>query len=145
MHLLPVQRRKIQWTRGLQQICRLLERHAAENTGIAPAARYMPVLVTGHGEIKVDMKHASRTAKISHCSLPRCQKNDHGELKDKFKRCKRCKVAKYCSKEHQVEHWKVHKRECKKHPLKAKKKKIQLPQSKTSVIDVLGVEKKKTY
>ena len=111
MQLRPVQERKMQWTRGLQQMCRLLERH--EHTGLAKNATVIKFIVAGQTEI--DMKYESQVGKFSHCSLPRCKKSDMGMLKEKFKRCKRCAVAKYCSKEHQVEHWKVHKRECKKH------------------------------
>ena len=32
---------------------------------------------------------------------------------EKFKRCSRCKTAKYCSSECQRSHWKKHKKECK--------------------------------
>lgn len=47
----------------------------------------------------------------SHCSLPRCNKSDFGKTK-KFQQCSDCKVAKYCSRDHQAEHWTVHKQEC---------------------------------
>ena len=110
MQLLPVQRRKMLWTRGLQLMCRLLKRH--KRNGVAENASFIPFVVAGQKE--VDMKVMSRIAKFSNCSLPHCNKYDT-KLQEKFKRCKRCAVAKYCSKEHQVEHWKVHKRECKKH------------------------------
>jgi hypothetical protein len=32
---------------------------------------------------------------------------------DHFKRCSACKTIVYCCKEHQLEHWPAHKRECK--------------------------------
>ena len=32
----------------------------------------------------------------------------------KLQQCSRCKVARYCCKDHQTEHWKVHKNHCKK-------------------------------
>ena len=113
MQLLPVQQRKIQWTRGLQQMCRLLEHHEVE--WLAKQALSIPLLVAG--KVELNLKHLSKMIKVSHCSLPGCPRNDRASSQN-FKRCKRCAVAKYCSKKHQREHWKVHKRECKKTPLK---------------------------
>lgn len=46
---------------------------------------------------------------MGRCSLPRCKKNVI-ELTEKFKGG--VQLAKYCSKEHQVEHWKAPQREC---------------------------------
>ena len=113
MQLLPVRTRKMHWTRGLKQICQLLEHH--HDKRIVCDATNMPFIVAGSAE--VDMKHESKINKSSHCSLPGCEKND-SQLKKQFQVCTRCKVAKYCSRKHQREHWKVHKRECKKHHLK---------------------------
>ena len=111
MQPLPVEERKMHWTRGLKHMCQLLEHHKLEK--IADQARFIPLFVAGEGE--VDMKMVSRDVKYSHCSLPRCQEDDIMlSTNDKFQVCTRCGVAKYCSREHQAEHWKVHKRECKK-------------------------------
>ena len=97
------------WTRGLQQMCQLLEHH--EDEGFARAAAQMPLLVAG--AVEVDLKMHARNHKLSDCSLPRCEKDDVN-LKNRFQVCTRCKVAKYCSRKCQAEHWNVHKRECKK-------------------------------
>jgi len=108
----------MQWTRGLAQMCQLLEHHKRED--FANLARKIPFLVVGAAELdEVYMKQRSSEVKYSTCSLPRCQKNDF-KLTNKFQICTRCKVAKYCSREHQAEHWKAHKRECKKRKVKKK-------------------------
>ena len=47
---------------------------------------------------------------LGRCSLPTCGKME--DALGKFKRCSRCKEALYCCREHQKDHWKVHKRSC---------------------------------
>jgi len=42
------------------------------------------------------------------CAL--CGKGSGGETK--LMRCSKCSVTYYCSREHQIAHWKVHKSEC---------------------------------
>eukprot|EP00055_Hartaetosiga_balthica_P015028 m.86385 g.86385 ORF g.86385 m.86385 type:complete len:160 (-) comp8757_c4_seq1:823-1302(-) len=39
------------------------------------------------------------------CAMAGCTKKSH-------KRCAKCKVVFYCSRDHQVNHWKTHKEEC---------------------------------
>jgi hypothetical protein len=42
-----------------------------------------------------------------------CRKCDEvDDASERFKQCSRCKVAYYCSRECQKEHWKIHKKEC---------------------------------
>lgn len=110
MQLLPLDTRKMHWTRGLAQMCRLLEHHKVFR--MADQARCIPFMVKGERKTDMSMKLMSRIAKRSICSLPRCKKDDFN--KEKLKICSRCNVAKYCSRKHQVEHWKAHKPECKK-------------------------------
>ena len=110
MQLLPVQQRKIRWTRSLKQTCRLLKRH--KDGYLAEQASGIHRIVAGRGEL--NMKRVEKSIKFSICSLPLCKRDD-GELPENFQVCARCKVAKYCSREHQVEHWIFHKLECNKH------------------------------
>lgn len=49
-----------------------------------------------------------------------CRCSNCGTKEKKLMRCERCRTARYCSKECQKKHWKVHKKRC-------KKKKIVLP------------------
>ena len=42
-----------------------------------------------------------------HCVCSQCQSN-------KFSRCGRCQIVPYCSKQCQIEHWRYHKKMCKK-------------------------------
>ncbi|GAA5891862.1 hypothetical protein JCM5296_003253 [Sporobolomyces johnsonii] len=42
-----------------------------------------------------------------------CEVYESIESKERFKRCTGCKRRYYCSKEHQLEHWSRHKKDCK--------------------------------
>lgn len=108
MSLLPVDVRKLHWTRSLAQMCSLLEHHQAEL--VSHTARTLPYSMKG--ATSLDMKAVSQLVQRAYCSLPSCHKNDH-ELVKKFQMCTGCEVAKYCSREHQKKHWKKHKPECK--------------------------------
>ncbi|CAL1717236.1 unnamed protein product, partial [Somion occarium] len=43
----------------------------------------------------------------THCWQPSCN------VTDSLSTCSKCRVARYCGKEHQVKHWKAHKKGCK--------------------------------
>jgi hypothetical protein len=43
------------------------------------------------------------------CGLPGCSESAHD-------RCERCRVTRYCCRQHQVQHWLTHKEKCKKFP-----------------------------
>jgi hypothetical protein len=43
------------------------------------------------------------------CGLPGCNESAHD-------RCERCRVIRYCCREHQVRHWKAHKKKCQQFP-----------------------------
>ena len=45
------------------------------------------------------------------CAL--CKDPDGGDDDKILEQCTRCNVAYYCGKDHQVEHWSVHKKHCK--------------------------------
>ena len=68
-----------------------------------------------NGQLSVSGLNLKKTYKggakfMSNCSLPSCK--EVGE-KTSFKTCGRCRLAMYCSKEHQREDWPRHKKECK--------------------------------
>jgi hypothetical protein len=48
-----------------------------------------------------------------------CRKcNKYDDTSEQFKQCSRCKVAYYCSRECQKDHWKIHKKDCRTAPPK---------------------------
>ena len=103
---LPIQRRIMHWHRipGLKVICRILANNKKMSRVVVNLAHDIPWVVVG--------ANTSRYFKLSCCELPRCD-NTSASLLKKFRYCSRCKVARYCRKEHQAEHWKVHKHDCK--------------------------------
>ena len=54
MQLLPVDTRKAHWTRGLAQMCQLLEHHEYEE--IAHIARFILLLIAGEVEVDTTKK-----------------------------------------------------------------------------------------
>jgi len=92
------------------QIIELLSEEALSNGSRIPQDRKGKLLEA----LQADglFEYTSKTCLI-------CEKTG---VVQRFHTCKRCDVAKYCGKEHQVEHWTVHKKHCKK--IKALKKAI---------------------
>ena len=122
MNHLPIPTRKKHWTPTLKQQCRLLEHDPSINLQVTRWARNMPGLVKG----KISYDPGLGKMKVSTCSLPLCERNDLYDEK-KFQVCGACGLTRYCSKEHQVEHWKKHKPICKKSMnLNKKKNKVEI-------------------
>jgi hypothetical protein len=56
------------------------------------------------------------------------------DKKNSHKRCERCKAPRYCSRECQVEHWKVHKKNC--------FKPVKCSPLKEEIVEITGIPKK---
>lgn len=62
---------------------------------------------------ELDPKAMNQTALCPPATPLECSNNSCSNPGDQNKRCGKCFVAVYCSKDCQIKHWKVHERHCK--------------------------------
>jgi hypothetical protein len=62
--------------------------------------------------VRQEMQPAKKDDKDRHCAYPSCIVNGEGLVGSKMMKCGRCLAVYYCSKEHQVQHWREHRRDC---------------------------------
>jgi hypothetical protein len=62
--------------------------------------------------IDAELQIVVKDEKDRHCALPGCSINGTSLSGVKMMKCGRCLAAYYCCKEHQVQHWRGHKRTC---------------------------------
>ena len=73
----------------------------------------------------INAKNFIRTNNRTACSNPECLKLNDCDSEDKYKKCAKCHLAYYCTKECQVKHWSTHKQWCTRPTFLPKKEKLQ--------------------
>ncbi|GMH46966.1 hypothetical protein TrLO_g2559 [Triparma laevis f. longispina] len=106
-----------------EEITSLLRKH--EPTKLDKLQGLFDKLVGGHGTPGKSQTHAPVASKPTlYCGYSGCN------LKPAPPKCSRCREVNYCSKKHQTEHWKLHKKIC---VTPEKKKSAMVPPAPTPV------------